>query len=487
MQFSSTIALVRRRRSFRILALVALVLTVDAVYIAAHEPMDLRGDSSPSDAWRATFAAPSARLDPFAVAESLQTVVDQLVQRVGRAVVAIETDRSPGSLGRDAAEPRAWTATGSGVIIRPDGMILTSQHVLEDALAVHVTLHNGRRYRGRIVASDARADLAVLQIAGEDLEPAELGDVRTIRRGHLVFALGNPLGLAADGQAAVSMGLVSAIGRPLPGSTGADEDRYYGDMIQTSAAIHPGHSGGPLIDLHGRVIGVLTAVSTTAGGSEGLAFAVPLSARTPPVSDRLLEGRPMEYGYLSVEVSTLTQAQRRTAALSAVGGVLVDSVTPGGPARQIDLQRGDIIVTVDDQPIASADEFIQIVGSIEPGAVVDIAYQRGAEHFTSTLAVARRPQSGADEGPRSIAFRGAVLGQVDAALRQRANLPEPALVVMMVGGASPAGRAGLMPGDVVVRIDGDLLTAESGLKLAERSDDCLLGLANGGSLIVRGR
>lgn len=487
MRFESPTILLSSRRLICAGSIVALLCMSGSGGVVAHEPMDLRGESPPSDSWRPPFGAPSARPDPFAVAESLQTVVDQLVQRVGRAVVAIETDRSPGSLGRDASEPRAWTATGSGVIIRLDGMILTSQHVLADALAVHVTLHNGRRFRGRIVASDARADLAVIQIAGDDLEPAELGDVRAIRRGHLVFALGNPLGLAADGQAAVSMGLVSAIGRPLPGSTGTDEDRYYGDMIQTSAAIHPGHSGGPLIDLHGRVVGILTAVSTTAGGSEGLAFAVPISARTRLVIDRLLEGRPMEYGYLGVEVSTLTQTQRRAAELSGVGGVLVDSVTPGGPARQTGVQRGDIIVTVDDQPVSSADEFIQIVGSIEPGAVVDIAYQRGAEHFTSTLAVARRPQSGEDDGPRSIAFRGAVLGQVDASLRQRANLPEHALVVMMVGGDSPAGRAGLMPGDVVVRIDGDLLSAESSLKLAERSDDCLLGLANGGSLIVRGR
>lgn len=453
----------------------------------AHEPMDLRGSSPVGESWRASFSSSTQPPDARTVVDSLQLVIDQLVHRVGRAVVAIETDRSPGSLGRDAGEPRAWTSTGSGVIIRPDGMILTSQHVLADALAVHVTLHDGRRCRGRIVSMDARADLAIIQINADKLEPAELGDVRSIRRGHIVFALGNPLGLAADGQAAVSMGLISAIGRPLPGSTGVDEDRYYGDMIQTSAAIHPGHSGGPLVDIQGRVIGVLTAVSTTVGGGEGLAFAVPISDRTRLVIDRLLAGRSVEYGYLGAEVSTLTQSQRIEAGLAGDAGVLVDSVTPGGPARETGLRRGDIVLTVDEQQICSADEFIQHVGSIEPGVSVDITYQRGAEHFTSTLTVARRPLTGEDEGPRSIAFRGAVLGQVDAALRQRSNLPEHSLLVMMVGGESPAGRAGLSPGDVVVRIDGDLLTADSAAALAERSDDCLLGLANGGSLIVRGR
>lgn len=119
--------------------------------------------------------------------------------------------------------------------------------------------------------------------------------------------------------------------------------------------------------------------------------------------------------------------------------------------------------------------------------MIDVAYQRAGEQFTSTLSVARRPPSGIDEGPRSIAFRGAVLKQIDAGIRQRSNLPEHALLVTMVGGDSAADRAGLSPGDVIVRIDGDLLSADSKLQLSERTDDCLIGLANGGSLIVRGR
>jgi len=202
---------------------------------------------------------------------------------------------------------------------------------------------------------------------------------------------------------------------------------------------------------------------------------------------RLLEGRPVEYGYLGVEVSTLSAVQRREAKVSADGGVLVDSVTPDGPARKTGLKRGDILLTVDDQPVSSADEFIQIVGSLEPGVMIDVAYQRAGELFTSTLSVARRPPTGIEEGPRSIAFRGAVLKQVDPGIRQRSNLPEHALLVMMVGGDSAADRAGLSPGDVIVRIDGDLLSAESKIQLSERTDDCLIGLANGGSLIVRGR
>lgn len=173
--------------------------------VAAHEPMDLRGESPAHESWSAQFMLPSAtRADPQTLVESFQSVIDRLVRRVGKSVVAIEIDRSPGSLGRDAAEPRAWTSTGSGVLIRDDGMILTSQHVLADALAVHVILHDGRRCRGRVVSSDARADLAIVQITMEGLEAVEMGDVKGLRRGHFVFALGNPLGLAADGQAAVT-------------------------------------------------------------------------------------------------------------------------------------------------------------------------------------------------------------------------------------------------------------------------------------------
>ncbi len=456
--------------------------------------MDLRESAAPSSIFRSALtdgtratAEVAAEVEP-ALAR-LQDDLAALIDRVSPAVVAIETDRSPTAM-QDGPphDPRSWTSTGSGVVVRADGMILTSQHVLADALAIHVTLHDGRRLRGRHVASDPRADLAVIQITVNGLQAAELGDVRSLRRGHLVLAMGNPLGLAGDGQAAVSLGVVSAIARPLPGTFGQEEDRYYGDMIQTSAAIQPGHSGGPLLDIRGNVVGILTAVSTPAGGGEGIAFAVPIAARTRQVIDRLLEGRSVEYGYIGVEVGSLGRAQMLEAGLLPGEGAIVASVSADSPARRAGLKEGDIVVSAAGRNIASADEFIQVVGSLEPGSQVEMEYLRGAERQTALVEVKRRPVSSPTLAQSSsITFRGAVLGAVDGALRQTANLPEHALVVWMVGDESPAGRAGLSPGDIVVQVDGQPLSAESGIQLGKRTDECLLGLANGGSILVPAR
>lgn len=419
----------------------------------------------------------------------MQKEIAALVMRLSPAVVAIAIDRSPAAMGDSSpADLGAWSSTGSGTIIRDDGMILTSQHVIEDAIAVHVTLHDGRRLRGRIIGQDRRADLAVVQIAADSLAVADLGEVSQVRRGHMVFAMGNPLGMASDGQAAVSMGVVSAIGRPLPGAFGQEEDRYYGDMIQTSAAIHPGHSGGPLLDVEGRVVGVLTAISMPSGGGEGIAFAVPIGQRTRQVIARLMEGRTVEYGYLGVEVSTLTAMQSDEAGLAAGQGVLVDSVAPDGPATRAGLLRGDIILSVNDAPVGSADAFIQIVGSIEPGTSVELYYLRDDRRTRVPITAIRRPAATPDAAPpTSIAFRGAVLGEVEPALRRSASLPPYAMLILMVSGESPAGRAGLSPGDIIVQVDGQPLDGDSATRLASRTDDCLLGMANGGSVLVRAK
>ncbi|HVP10411.1 MAG TPA: trypsin-like peptidase domain-containing protein, partial [Phycisphaerae bacterium] len=207
--------------------------------------------------------------------ERVQQAFETIVDCVSPSAVTIQAQASPDE--REAgggSGPEPCVNTGAGVIIRDDGTILTSQHVIEGAGLIHVTLHDGRRLRARLVAADARADLAVIRIQAEKLTVAELGDAETLRRGHLVLALGNPLGLAVDGQVAVNQGVVSAIGRPLPDTLGRREDRYYGDMIQTTVRAGPGDSGGPLLDIHGRVVGIMTAAGGQDGGGEGFGFAV---------------------------------------------------------------------------------------------------------------------------------------------------------------------------------------------------------------------
>lgn len=483
----------RSRRSTRSPGVpIAWLAALSASACLADGPMSLRGAPDPAARLQRILevGAPPSLAEPRATALSdLQSAVTALVGRLSPCVVAIAIDRSPAAMGEfSPADLGAWSGTGSGTIIRADGMILTSQHVIEDAIAIHVTLHDGRRLRGRVIAQDRRADLAVLQIAADSLDVAALGDVAGVRRGHVVFAMGNPLGMASDGQAAVSMGVVSAIGRPLPGAFGQEEDRYYGDMIQTSAPIHPGHSGGPLLDVEGRVVGVLTAISMAASGGEGIAFAVPIGERTRQIVARLMEGRGIEYGYLGVEVGTLTAMQSEEAGLASGRGVLVDSLAADGPAARAGLRRGDIILTVNEAAVGSADEFIQIVGAIEPGAPVELTYLREGRTTRTAMSAVKRPDAARTAAPpASVTFRGAVLGEVDPSLRRTASLPPYALLVLMVSADSPAGRAGLSPGDIIVQIDGQPLDGDSALRLAERADDCLLGMANGGSVLVRAK
>ena len=422
------------------------------------------------------------RPDPL---RQLQSGIETLVEGIGPAVVAIQIDRRPAPGESASGNPLDWVTSGSGVVIRGDGMILTSQHVIEGALAIHVTLFDGRSCRARRVAADPRADLAILHVAEGGLTVAELGDVGGIRRGHLVLAFGNPLGLAGDGQAAVSLGVVSAIGRPLPQTVGRDEDRYYGDMIQTSAPIHPGHSGGPLVNIDGQVVGVLTALG--AGGASGaIGFAVPIGERTRRIIDRLLEGQSIEYGYLGVEVVNLTEAQIRAAGLRGGRGVLVDSVVSDEPAAAAGLRGGDIGLAVDRRPVASADDFVSLVGALEPGRTAEVEFLRKGRRAVAHVFVGRRPASPAIVDAQGVMdFRGAVLETAPPEMREANHLPAGAMIVVLVRAGSPGDRAGLAPGDILVRVNGRPLSVEAVRALAATVDDCLVGLSSGHSLLVK--
>jgi serine protease Do len=312
-----------------------------------------------------------------------------------------------------------------------------------------------------------------------------MGDVRGLRRGHVVLAFGNPLGLAGDGQAAASLGIVSAIGRPLPQSVGQEEDRYYGDMIQTSTPIHPGHSGGPLVDIEGRVIGVLTALGA-GGGSGAIGFAVPIGERTRRIIDRLLEGQSIEYGYLGVEVVNLTEAQMRAADLSSGRGVLVDSVVAGEPLSVAGLRGGDIILSVDRRAVSSADDFVSLVGALEPGRTTRVEYLRRGQRAIAEVTVGHRPALAVADSPEGpIEFRGAVLENVPSRIRETNHLPAGALLVVLVSAGSPVDRAGLAPGDVIVRMNGRPISEDLVRLLSDTADDCLIGLSSGHSMLVK--
>jgi serine protease Do len=422
------------------------------------------------------------RRDPLG---DLQTAMTALIEATAPAVVSIQTDRRPGSILPDETDSALWVTQGSGVVFRPDGMILTCQHVVEDALAVTVTLESGRQYRARIVGGDARSDLAVIRIAAGDLPYLSLTPGGKLRRGQWVVALGHPLGLSIRGQAAASSGLISAIGRPLPAAFGAPADRYYGDMIQIAADIGPGHSGGPLVDIDGHVIGILTAIGTASAGSDNIAFAQPIDARTRRIIEDLSRGLAIEYGYIGVDVSN-ESASPFVGEGSIEPGAVVDAVTPGSPADRAGMRRGDLIVAVGGLAVGSADDFVRRIGSLAPGVGIEIEFLRGRERRRGPVFVAVRPPP-STVASTSIEFHGASAQLLDEAVRRQANFPAHALLVTRVERGSAADRAGLSPGDVITRLDGRPLTADAPRVLAAFGGDCLVGLANGESVLLEGR
>jgi len=465
-----------------------------------------------------TLIAPAVAQSPpehdtdAALLPRVQAAFESIIDAVAPSVVAVYAQRRPTSAAADA-DARRWLSTGTGLVVRGDGTILTSQHVIAGADTIEVIAHDGRRMPARPVAEDTRADLAAIRVDSRALKPALLGDARNLRRGHLVMILGNPLGLAGDGQAAVSVGVISAMGRPLPETFGRSEDRYYGNMIQIAAPIHPGNSGGPLVDIRGQVVGIITAAGGMVQGASNIGFAVPLDGHTKPIIDRLLRGRTVEYGFLGVEVAeTVVRASRPSGAGAPdKGGTGVspvvkvhrdesgDKPTEGdrvvtlhrvfeeGPAHQAGMQPGDQITDVEGEPARSADRFIQLVGTAGPGASVTIGFKRNGRRYVATPRLARRPvPAGAPAAAPSVyAFRGATLQTLDPATRLEANLPDGALLVTLVKGDTPAHRAGLNPGDVVVRWQGRPMSPLHSDLPAHGGEDVLLGLASGGSVLVK--
>ena len=301
----------------------------------------------------ATPAAPAAKHNtppqrPLTVLDQIQSDFEQWAKRVAPSVAAISAvrieraDKLLDSVGGADLKkrlnldrptpPRRVLANGSGVILTADGLILTNEHVVAKAERITVTLTTGRTYRAAMVAGDSRSDLAVIRVPVKGLTPLKLATAGSVRVGQWVLAVGNPYGLATDGHAAMSFGVVSAVGRCIAASR-FPGDRYYGNLIQTDAAINPGNSGGPLINIRGEVIGIAAAISSRSGVSEGIGFAIPITDRTRHIIRELMAGRPVVYGYLGVLIRRPTEAEARLTGGPTNGGALVVSVEAASPAE----------------------------------------------------------------------------------------------------------------------------------------------------------
>lgn len=425
----------------------------------------------------APTTAPKLLKGPVADLEAIQKAFEKLARVAAPSVVTVKCAREPRAkslTGLNAPPSRRRTyGAGSGVIIRSDGMILTNEHVIHGSEDITVHTHDGKEYQAAIVQTDPRSDLAVIQVSTKNLKAAALGDVSTLRQGHLVFAMGNPFGVASDvGHASMSWGLVSALGRPLP-LLGYAEQRYYGNLIETTAAINPGNSGGPLFDIYGRVVGITTAISTRTGRSEGVGFAVPISRRTRHIIAELLRGHEVEYGLLGVLVHTPEPIERKAARVPPERGALVDAVDPGSPGEAAGIKPGDMIIRFDGQEILDSDHLVRLVGSTSPGQDVEITLHRRGAPITVEATVTRLPRRGASSLD-PVRWRGLTVVPLDPQIAERLNLDldtiaKPhGLVISYVRPQSSAYSVGLRAGMVLRRLGEETIATPSGLREAVR-------------------
>ncbi|MEM7246136.1 MAG: Do family serine endopeptidase [Acidobacteriota bacterium] len=348
------------------------------------------------------------------------------------------------------------SSQGSGVIVRREGIILTNAHVVEGANSALVTFSDGRELEARVLGRDQLTDLAVLKVdVRERLPTLEFGNSENLRVGDVVFAIGNPLGL---GQTA-TMGIVSATRRTGLGIAA------YEDFIQTDAAINPGNSGGALIDTRGQLIGINTAIIFRGVAAfQGVGLAVPISI-AERVMNKLLDGGQIERAFLGVTPENLDRTQARRMGLTEPRGALIGSVSPGTPAARSGLEPGDVVLTIDGEPVRDANALRFAVSLRDPGQEVEMEVFRDGRTRSLPVQLAAHPdfsRSGRANRVRpAVAERqperewGMSLTNLDEALRRRLDLSERStgVVVVDVDSRSPAGRAGLEPGDLIKAVE----------------------------------
>ncbi len=281
---------------------------------------------------------------------------------------------------RQDARPREASNLGSGVIVSPNGYILTNQHVVEAADEIQVALANGKTLPARVVGADPETDLAVLKIDTGDLPAITFAQADSLKVGDWVLAVGNPFGV---GQT-VTAGIVSALGRTHLGIN------TFENFIQTDAAINPGNSGGALVDAAGNLVGVNSAIYSRTGGSQGIGFAIPVSIARQVMEQIIKEGS-VTRGWVGIEVQDLTPELAESFNLANVQGALIAGVLKGGPADAGGIRPGDILVAVNGKTVTDSASLLNLIAALKPGDKTQLTVSRKQQSLALDIQVGRRP------------------------------------------------------------------------------------------------
>lgn len=372
---------------------------------------------------------------------------------------------------------RKQNALGSGVIASSDGVILTNNHVVENAEELRVTLWDGREFAATIVGTDPRSDVAVLRLK---TKPAGLialpfGDSASMRLGEVVIAIGNPFGV---GQT-VTMGIVSALGR---GNVGIID---YEDFIQTDAAINPGNSGGALVNMRGELVGINTAILSRSGGYQGVGFAIPAHLAEPTMHSLLKDGKVVR-GWLGVAIQDLNETLADALGLKVKAGVLVSDVTASSPAAKAGLKRGDVILSIDGKATTSTSRLRNRIAIAGPKTKLVLGIWRDGKKQSLTVTLGELAAEG-DLASSAVESEllGITVATIDSNAREKFNIPETVrggVVVTKVDSTSRAAMAGIRPGDVVIEVNRRSVTTAKDFRalLGKDKEKTLLLINRGG-------
>ena len=349
-------------------------------------------------------------------------------------------------------QPQIEHGIGSGVIISPDGYIVTNSHVVDGALEMRVTLTDRRVLKAKLVGVDKLTDLAVIKVEAHDLPSIAWGDSAKLKPGQTVLAFGSPFGLSGT----ITRGIVSALDRPNPF---ADQDRRKpGGYIQTDAAINPGNSGGALVNAHGELVGINTFIISNSGSFAGAGFAIP-SQIVRATAEQLIKTGAVHHGYLGISMQDVTPENASFFNLKDTTGAIVAQVTPDSPAGRAGLKNGDVIDQLNGEKVLNGGALQVAVSQDMPGTTIELGILRNGSPQTLSVKVGEFHKdaevAGNGEGSTQKGKLGLAVAELTPDVRQQLHIPSQmqGVAIESVRPASPADDAGLAPGDVILEVD----------------------------------
>jgi serine protease Do len=383
-------------------------------------------------------------------------------------------------------QPQIEHGIGSGVIVSPDGYIVTNDHVVNGATELRVTLNDRRVFPAKVIGVDKLNDLAVIKIDAHNLTSIAWGDSTKVKPGETVLAFGNPFG---NFPFTVTRGIVSGVDRPNPYN---DDARKPGAFIQTDAAINPGNSGGPLVNAYGELVGIDTFIISNSGSFAGAGFAIP-SQIVKSTAEQIIKNGSVHHGYLGIAMNDVTPENSSFFNLPDASGAIVSQVTPDSPASHAGLERGDVLRELNGKQIANGSALQVAVSETAPGSTIELGILRNGKAQTVKVTVGEFHKGASEEaengGPgQNKAKLGVSLDNLTADVRQQYNIPDTVkgAAIAEVRPGSSADDAGLAPGDVILEVNRkpvqDAESCVDAIHAApENKDILLLVWANGGA------